>query len=76
MTSSHAVELASQITQDPTAAVPLLRLLHAFAASRGDPLAEAMTRDVMLHVYTRIEHCENSMLEFLSEESNPAQIAA
>lgn len=77
MTSSQGVELATQILEDPTKATPLLRLLNAFNASRGDPLVDAMTKDVMLFVYSKLEHCEDSMMSFLSEdEPNPVQQAA
>lgn len=77
MTSTHALELTSQILQDPANAGPLLCLLYAVAGSHGDPLAEAMARDVMLFCYSKHEHCETSMLSFISEdETRQTQKAA
>lgn len=77
MTSTRALELTTQILADPTVAIPLLLLLNAFANSKGDPLSEAMTRDVMLHVWTKTSSCEEGMVRFLSEqEANPEQLAA
>lgn len=71
MTSAHALKLKSEILEnDPTKAAPLLLLLHAFANSRGDPLAEAMTWDVMLDVYRELEHCRESMESFISQRKN------
>jgi len=76
MTSSQGKELAEELTEDPTKAIPLLRLLNAFKESRGDPLGEAMIDEVMLSVYTKIEHCRESMADFLSDEPSPIQRAA
>lgn len=77
MTSAHAVELASQILQDNAAAIPLLRLLYAFSISPGDPLAEAMKRDVLMHVWTKTDNCEEGMITFLRAfEVNPTKRAA
>lgn len=74
MTSSQGVGLADNLTEDPTKAISLLRLLDAFYKSRGDPLSEAMMDDVMLHVYTKVEHCRESMAKLLSEEEDPNPI--
>lgn len=79
MASSQGVELADSILEDPTKAIPLLRLLHLFNTSRGDPLRAVEADEIMLHVYTRIEHCREAMVGFLSEgedESNPIPKAA
>lgn len=68
MAPTHEIELAQQIIQnDPDKAAPLLKLLDAFQNSRGDPLAEAMTRDVMLFLYSKTEHCEEAMRGFIAE---------
>lgn len=70
MTSSQGVELADDILEDPTKAIPLLRLLNMYKTSRGDPLREEELDEVMLHVYAKIEHCRASMAKFLSEEES------
>ena len=77
MTSVHALETTTLILADTTIAEPLLRLLYAFANAKGDPRAEAMTHDVMLYVWTKIEKCEEGMILFLqSGEASPTQLAA
>lgn len=77
MTSSQGKKLAALIMADPTTAIPLLKLLNAFKESRGDPLGEVMMEEVMLHVYTKIDHCREAMCEFLTDdESNPIPRAA
>jgi len=70
MASSLEVELANDITEDPTKASPLLRLLYSFYTSRGDPLGEAMMKEVMLGVYTKVDHCEDSMVSFLNQDES------
>jgi hypothetical protein len=75
MTPNHApeVDLALEVIEnDLTKAVPLLRLLTRFAESRGDPLGEAMITEVLLSVYLKTEHCENSMRALLSEATSEA----
>lgn len=77
MTSIRALELTTQILEDPNKAVPLLQLLHAVANARGDPLGEAMVHDLLLHVWTKVPTCEEAMIDFLSEqELTPTQRAA
>lgn len=77
MTSDRALELTTLILQDTTSADPLLQLLYAFANAKGDPLSEAMTHDVMMHVWTKIERCEEAMIRFLQEQkATPSQRAA
>jgi hypothetical protein len=68
MNSTHGIELAAAVIEnDPTKAEPLLKLLHAFATARGDPLNEAMTQDVMMFLYSKTEHCEQGLTEFISQ---------
>lgn len=70
MTSTHAplIDLAQDVIQnDITKAAPLLQLLGKFGSARGDPMEEADRRDVMLWLYSKTEHCEDSMRQFISE---------
>lgn len=70
MDSTHALELARAIIQnDLDAAIPLLKLLYAFT-ELNDTLTEAAARDVLLFVYTKTDHCEDSMKEFISPEAD------
>lgn len=60
MTSAHALQLAAQIIENDRGAVePLIKLLYAFRASRGDPLGEAMMRGVLKTLYVETDHCED-----------------
>lgn len=69
MTSTQALQLTQRIIRnDLDVSGPLLKLLDAFATARGDPLGEAMTRDVMLLLYSKTDHCEEKMREFISQE--------
>lgn len=69
MTSNHALELAQLITRNSIeVSGPLLFLLDAFLRARGDPLAEAMTQDVMKFLYAQTEHCDESMQGFISQQ--------
>lgn len=68
MSSSRPIELTAQILEDPSKAVPLLRLLHFVTNAKGDPLSEAEVQDVMLRVWTKVPRCEESMISFLTEQ--------
>lgn len=76
MTSSQGMELAALILEDPTRAIPLLRLLNGFNVARGDPLGEEVIGDVMLFVYSKVEHCRQSMNDYLADEPKPVAEAA
>jgi hypothetical protein len=76
MNSSHALELTRQIIQnDLEAAEPLLKLLDAFIGAEKTR-DEAMTRDVMLFLYTKTDHCEESMRKFISQDERDRPLAA
>jgi hypothetical protein len=70
--TSHALEVTLLINEviknDITRSVPLLKLLGYYWSSRGDPLEEADRRDVMLWLYAKTDHCEDSMRRLISEE--------
>lgn len=68
MTSVHALELANTIVQnDPGTVGPLITLLYAFRSSRGDPLGEAMTQDVLRHLFTRVEEIDDAIEAYVSK---------
>lgn len=74
MDSAHALKLTRDIIQnDPSRSRPLLILLDTIANSRGDPLTEAVARDVMLFLYSQLDHCEESMRGFIAQEE-PDQV--
>lgn len=78
MTSAQALMLTSKIIQtDLEVAGPLLLIVVAVYKARGDAMAEAMTRDVMKFLYSKTEHSEQGMEEFISEgESSLSHLAA
>lgn len=80
MTLSHALQLAEQIVaNDKTALEPVIKLLYAFRASRGDPLGESMMRTVLKRLYSETDHCEEfGLADFVgdNEISNTSSLAA
>lgn len=77
MTSHQALQLATIIIQnDLTVAGPLLRLLYAFTSPRGDPLTEAMRSDVTNFLYTKTEHCQAGIIEFVKETEDKTESLA
>ena len=71
MTSAHALQLTQLVIEnDLDKAGPLLQLLSAFAGSHRIK-DEAMTRDVMIFLYSKTDHCETAMKEFISQDDHP-----
>lgn len=72
MTSAHALQLAEEIKErDRSVIEPLIKLLYAFRASRGDPLGEAMMRSVLKSLYMETDHCEDvGLAGFVGELSD------
>lgn len=69
MTSAEGIDLATLIIENDTRkAGPLVKLLVAFKTSRGDPLAEVMMDDVLAILYTKTEHYETALEEFVAEQ--------
>lgn len=68
MTSSRALELTSRIIQnDVQISAPLICLLDAFLTAEKDPIGETMARDVLRFLYTKTEHCDNALSEFIEQ---------
>jgi hypothetical protein len=65
MTSSEGVTLAKKALRGDAAA--FLVLLDAYFNAHSDPLSEAMVGDVNRFVYSKTEHAENGMKQFISE---------
>lgn len=78
MDSAHALKLTRDVIQnDPSRSGPLLILLGTIANARGDPLDEAVARDVMLYLYSQLDHCEESMRCFIAQqEPDQARLVA
>lgn len=78
MTLTQALHYAEQITQNDKAALePLIKLLFAFRASRGDPGGEAMMRAVLMRLYAQTDHCEDfGLAAFVSDDQRVPSIAA
>lgn len=70
MTSTRALQFALEILEnDKSKAAPLIKLLAAFRAARGDPLGEAMMSTVLKTLYIETEHCEAALAEFVGQEA-------
>lgn len=68
MISAQGLQLAEAVTKnDASGVTPLIKLLHGFRTAHGDPLSEAMMADVINWLYTKTEHCEAAILQFIKE---------
>lgn len=78
MTSTHALELTARIIQnDLYIAAPLIYLLDAFLTAKKDPTGEIMARDVIRFLYTKTEHCDKGLTEFIEKgKSNDLTLVA
>jgi len=76
MTAADALEIADYIIRNDVSLVgPLLALIGMARQSRGDPNAEADVDDVMKHLYTKTEHCDKALEDFISQQ-NQTRLAA
>ena len=79
MNPTHApllIQWASDVLQnDISKAVSLLKIVNKCGNSRGDPLEEADRRDFMLWLYSKTEHCEDSMQQLISKEDSEEAIS-
>lgn len=77
MTSTQALALTSKIIEnDSEMAAPLLLLVDAVFKACNDPLGEVMARDVKRFLYSKTEHSDEGMAEFIANASELSDVAA
>lgn len=77
MTSIQALALTSKIIEnDSEIAAPLLLLVDAVFNAGSDPVGEVMARDVKRFLYSKTDHSDEGMAQFIADASLRSDVAA